>query len=135
MKGAHRVSRYLRTGYYCIALFMAICFTLLSTTFSGTGPDKGSETGKPFLNKHKKYAELVCGDCHLKSTPKGLTTKQCLSCHESLEQVADATKYLDPDPHNSPHYGSELDCDLCHHEHSKSENFCAQCHEWKLTVP
>ncbi len=135
MKGTHRVSRYLINGGCCIALLTAICLTLLSTTSSGTGPVKGSETGKPFLSKHKKYAELTCNDCHLTLTPERLTTEQCLSCHGSLEEVAEATKDLDPDPHNSPHYGSELDCDLCHHEHSVSENFCAQCHEWELIVP
>ncbi|MBW2098891.1 MAG: cytochrome c3 family protein [Deltaproteobacteria bacterium] len=35
---------------------------------------------------------------------------------------------MDPNPHNSPHYGADLDCNFCHHQHSKSENFCAQCH-------
>ena len=135
MKGTRRVSRHLRNGGCCVALFMAISLTLLSTTSSGTGPVKGSETGKPFLSKHKNYAELTCNDCHLTTTPKPLTTEQCLSCHGSLEEMAEATKKLDPEPHNSPHYGSELDCDLCHHEHSLSENFCAQCHEWKLVVP
>jgi hypothetical protein len=29
----------------------------------------------------------------------------------------------------------DLDCGLCHHQHSKSENFCSQCHGWKYLVP
>jgi cytochrome c oxidase cbb3-type subunit 3 len=33
-----------------------------------------------------------------------------------------------PNPHTSPHYGTELDCNLCHRQHAKSENYCAQCH-------
>lgn len=118
-----------------MALFMAICLTLLSATSFGTDSVKGSETVKPPLSKHIKYAELTCTDCHLTTTPKRLTTEQCLSCHGSFEEVAEATKNLDPDPHNSPHYGPELDCDLCHQEHSVSDNFCAQCHEWKLVIP
>ena len=36
-------------------------------------------------------------------------------------------------PHDS-HMGG-LDCLLCRHVHKKSENFCAQCHWWKYTVP
>ena len=135
MKSIHRILRYPGNCGCCMALLMAICFTLLSTTSFGTESVKGSETVKPPLNKHRKYAELTCIDCHLTATPKRLTTEQCLSCHGSLEEVAEATKNLDPDPHNSPHYGPELDCDLCHHEHSVSENFCAQCHEWELILP
>jgi hypothetical protein len=127
MKGIYRILRCSGNCGWGITLLTAICLTLLSTTSSGTGPVKTS--------KHKKYAELTCNDCHLKTKPEPLTTEQCLSCHGSLEKVAEATKDLDPDPHNSPHYGPELDCDLCHHEHSVSENFCAQCHEWELTVP
>jgi hypothetical protein len=107
----------------------------MPTAFSNTGPVKDRQTAKPSLNKHKKCAELTCNDCHLTTAPEPLTTEQCLSCHGSLKEVAEATKNLDPDPHKSPHYGPGLDCDLCHHEHSTSENFCAQCHEWELIVP
>lgn len=79
---------------------------------------------------------VTCADCHENpNSAKPLTTAQCLSCHGTFEEVADATKDLDPNPHNSPHYGTGMDCDLCHHQHSKSENFCAQCHEWELLVP
>ncbi|HSD42833.1 MAG TPA: cytochrome c3 family protein [Burkholderiales bacterium] len=39
-------------------------------------------------------------------------------------------------PHNSPHYGRDADCNLCHHQHAKSENYCAQYHEkWAFKVP
>ena len=135
MKGIYKILRYAGNFCFCIALLTAICLTLFSTSSSDTEAVKGNETVKPFLSKHKKYAELTCNDCHLTKNPERLTTEQCLSCHGSFEEVAKATKDLDPDPHNSPHYGSELDCDLCHYEHSVSENFCAQCHEWELTVP
>jgi hypothetical protein len=66
---------------------------------------------------------------------KVVSSKDCLSCHESIEALAAATAKLKPNPHDSPHYGKELDCELCHHEHSLSENFCAQCHDSSLTVP
>jgi len=77
-----------------------------------------------------------CGDCHEDpGLPKALDTEKCLSCHGRFEDVAEETKNCNPSPHNSPHYGMELDCDLCHHQHRKSENYCTQCHEWKTTVP
>lgn len=135
MKGIHTVSRYLANGICCLSILLAICLTIFVSSSLITESVMGGETGKPPSSKHGKYAELGCIDCHLTATPKPLKTKLCLSCHGSLEEVAETTKNLDPDPHNSPHYGSELDCDLCHHEHSVSENFCAQCHEWKLVVP
>ncbi len=33
-------------------------------------------------------------------------------------------------PHTSPHYGTELDCTLCHKQHAKNENYCNQCHKF-----
>jgi hypothetical protein len=79
---------------------------------------------------------VSCTECHnsLKEA-RPLATDDCLGCHESREKMAEATSALDPNPHNSPHYGTSLDCDLCHRQHGRSENFCAQCHEWKLQVP
>ena len=135
MKSIFRVSRFLGNSKCCLALIMTFCFTILSSCSFIAEPVKDSEMGMPPLTKHKEYGELTCIDCHLTNTPKRLTTKECLSCHGSFEEVSEATKNLDPNPHNSLHYGPELDCDLCHHEHSESENFCAQCHEWKLAVP
>jgi len=135
MKHTHILWRYFKIGGCCIALLTAISLTLLSTTYSSTDAVKKSETVKPSLSKHEKYAELTCEDCHPTKPPKPVTTKQCLSCHGSLEEVAGMTRHLDPNPHNPPHYGTGLDCDLCHHEHFESENFCSQCHEWKLVIP
>ena len=38
-------------------------------------------------------------------------------------------------PHTSPHYQDKLECTNCHLGHEKSENFCAQCHDFKFNVP
>ena len=79
---------------------------------------------------------IGCGGCHKDSTKFGqLSTADCLACHQSFVSVAARTQTRRPDPHNSPHYGNSVDCDLCHRIHTFSENFCAQCHDWKLTVP
>ncbi len=77
-----------------------------------------------------------CRECHeATGDPKPVETKKCLGCHGGIEKVAALTAKLDPDPHKSPHYGTELDCELCHHQHAKSDNFCSQCHSWELRVP
>ena len=135
MEVTHRTSTYVRSGSDCMIVITVICLILLSTISSGTESVKGGKIGEALSSKHKKYAELTCDDCHMTTTLTGITTDQCLSCHGSFEEVAAVTKNMDPDPHDSPHYGKELDCDLCHHEHSVSENFCAQCHEWELILP
>ena len=36
------------------------------------------------------------------------------------------------DDEAAPHNG---DCILCHLQHEKSENYCAQCHNFKFVVP
>lgn len=86
---------------------------------------------------HIHYLSGVsCGDCHhppQKAEP--LETKQCLACHESPEKLSQITAKLEYNPHNSPHYETGLDCNFCHFLHKKSENYCAQCHEWQLRVP
>lgn len=88
------------------------------------------------LNHTHLLAGTTCKDCHenLKS-PEPVKSQQCLSCHGSREEVVKMTAKLNPNPHTSPHYGPDLDCDLCHHQHSNSENYCAQCHSWSVIVP
>lgn len=99
-------------------------------------PDLGLRTKLPLDHTHL-LGGVGCRDCH---RPEGedfevVMTGQCLECHGSFDEVASMTAHMDPDPHNSPHYGKEMDCDLCHHQHKSSENFCSQCHGWELKVP
>ncbi|MBU2549375.1 MAG: cytochrome c3 family protein [Proteobacteria bacterium] len=96
---------------------------------------KSLRTRMPLSHTHW-LGHVSCAECHPSGTSgPAPSTNQCLECHGSFETVARATRGMDPDPHNSPHYGMKLDCDLCHHQHAKSENFCAQCHSWTLSVP
>ena len=79
---------------------------------------------------------MVCRDCHGdKETYSLVGTDTCLKCHISGQAVAKLTDTLDPNPHNSIHYGEDLDCDLCHHMHKKSELYCDQCHMFSNVVP
>jgi hypothetical protein len=81
-------------------------------------------------------SDIGCRDCHGETTPfKAIGKAQCFNCHGSGEGVAKRTAHREPNPHLSVHYGADLDCDLCHHVHGKSENFCNQCHEFKFVVP
>ncbi len=79
---------------------------------------------------------LTCKSCHsdpAKAEAPDVST--CTKCHDP-EKVSAATSNMKPtNPHTSPHYGTNADCNLCHHQHEKSENFCATCHQFKFNVP
>jgi Cytochrome c3 len=118
-----------------VILGLIICFVLGSFTLFGRDLRADDNAMKVASSKHQQRGGMECNDCHKGTPPKPLSSKDCLSCHESFEAVAAATAQSKPNPHDSPHYGKELDCELCHHEHSPSENFCAQCHDRNSTVP
>ncbi len=99
--------------------------------------DPGSTLRGKISSSHAhNLAGVACEDCHGPgefSDP--VPQDRCLDCHGSPQEVAESTAGLEPNPHDSLHYGPDLDCDLCHHIHRESENFCNQCHEFDFVVP
>lgn len=89
-----------------------------------------------FLAHVHEQKGVTCIACHAnpaKAEPVDAST--CMTCHNA-NKVSAVTETLKPaNPHNSPHYGKEADCNLCHHVHEKSENFCTQCHQFNFKVP
>lgn len=82
-------------------------------------------------------ANITCEQCHKKvNEPEMPTMDQCVVCHGSTAELAEKTKDVKPrNPHASPHYGTELDCNYCHHQHTKSENYCGRCHTFGFKTP
>ncbi len=79
---------------------------------------------------------VTCVQCHGKGQPKAVEMATCVKCHGSPDDLAKKTANVKPEnPHTSPHYGTTLDCNLCHHQHAKSENYCNQCHTFDYKVP
>lgn len=80
---------------------------------------------------------VQCTQCHGKvKTPGKVKMAQCVSCHGETAKLAAKTANVKPqNPHESPHAGTDNDCNLCHHQHKKSENQCAQCHPFDFIVP
>ncbi|MCF8068208.1 MAG: cytochrome c3 family protein [Desulfobacterales bacterium] len=114
----------------CVSIFLISLF--YQTVFSSDVLGNANS-----LKAYHSDAELSCNDCHtveneVQNIP---ATDDCLECHGDMEAVAQLTADKDPNPHDSPHYGPYLDCDLCHHEHKISENYCGGCHEWVSSVP
>lgn len=78
---------------------------------------------------------VSCQDCHDNpESPEAVGSDICISCHEIGGLVEKTKDNKEANPHDS-HYGPELDCDLCHHVHIASENFCNQCHEYTFVIP
>jgi len=116
-------------------------------------PDTKAMNGKSCLACHKEgqmslvgkmpgshthqLAGITCASCHGKAKkPEAVAMGKCVACHGSTDKLAEKTAKVKPEnPHTSPHYGTSLDCNLCHKQHAKSENFCAQCHKFEFKVP
>ena len=99
-----------------------------------TGP--ASLRGKLPSGHVHRLAGMGCQKCHGKTKkPQEVEMKQCVTCH-NMDAVTERTAKVKPqNPHESPHYGKSLDCNLCHHAHTKSENYCNQCHKFDFVVP
>jgi hypothetical protein len=63
---------------------------------------------------------------------------RCLACHGPIEALAARSanpEWPKRNPHDS-HLRAEVACTACHHAHSASVVYCADCHRlWKLTIP
>ena len=83
---------------------------------------------------HHMLSDVNCIKCHGKTdSPEALSMENCIECHNIAELIK---KTEGPDnPHFSRHYGSELDCNLCHHQHEESEMYCNKCHKFKVRTP
>ncbi|MBL7250531.1 cytochrome c3 family protein [Alloalcanivorax marinus] len=89
------------------------------------------------LDQHHALNDVPCQACHgAAEPPTAVATEQCLGCHGPLEDLGALTEKVSPtNPHSTPHGATFAECDLCHRVHGPSENFCAQCHDFKFTVP
>jgi hypothetical protein len=92
-------------------------------------------TKMPGSHTHN-LAGVTCEKCHGKAKKQEAPEmKQCLTCHNPEKLVEKTAKIKPENPHTSPHYGNSLDCNLCHLQHGKSENYCNQCHKFDFIVP
>jgi len=83
----------------------------------------------PLLDEIHAEKGIACADCHTNGGQRSAVPMiTCLDCHDTSE-LADSTAESHPsNPHKNRHYSTEADCNLCHHQHKKSENFCLPCH-------
>ena len=92
-------------------------------------------TRLPLFHLHQ-LAGTTCAKCHEDPTKaEDVGAERCKACHD-VDKLAEATAQVKPqNPHVSKHWGKNADCNLCHHQHEKSEDYCATCHSFKFVVP
>jgi len=83
-------------------------------------------------NLHAKGG-VTCAGCHGKDLPKSDETVEntrCLECHGPADKLAKKTEprdFPDRNPHKS--HLRDINCTVCHKEHSESKVYCLECHK------
>jgi hypothetical protein len=119
-------------------LFAIVC-TILLGGMSATGLYAASTAQNDTVLLDALHAgnDVACTDCHGDNTQReAVSMLTCLECHDTAA-LAETTADVKPtNPHKNRHYSTEADCNLCHHQHKKSENFCLPCHvRFDFSVP
>lgn len=87
------------------------------------------------------HKNLSCTSCHQTEVQTAPSSQTCLTCHESVDAVAQRTARLNErgiNPHDNYHYGKNADCLMCHREHRASYDACNECHDfsrWAKPTP
>lgn len=110
--------------------------TLLGTCTACHKDDEAPITCKMPSSHAHMLSGVSCRACHGDTQPfTAVEMGTCVSCHDIDALVKSTDKGENGvNPHTS-HYGPELDCNLCHHQHAASEFFCAQCHDFPNVTP
>ena len=78
-----------------------------------------------------------CEGCHGKDEKKTfVASDRCLACHGGISDLVKKTAAVKPEnPHASPHWGSRIECNVCHRQHEKTVDWCSHCHAFNFKVP
>ncbi|GGI71403.1 cytochrome c3 family protein [Shewanella gelidii] len=91
---------------------------------------------KPLLESVHKDLGLTCKDCHSSKPFNEPPVTACFECHDTKELAKETADHPITNPHENRHFGTETNCNYCHHQHKESENYCGSCHlRFKLVTP
>lgn len=117
----------------------AIAIAALLSGISATGIYAANTDNKEgiALDQYHASMDVVCTDCHGENTQRqAVPMVKCLECHDTTELAKKTAGIKPTNPHKNRHYDADADCNLCHHQHRKSENFCLPCHgRFDFVVP
>lgn len=119
---------------FAISLMMLLGGVCTSTVYAAADTDKKQVTQ---LDEFHADNDVTCADCHGDTNQReAVTMVKCLECHDTTELAEKTAAGMPTNPHQNRHYGTEASCNLCHHQHKKSENFCLPCHgRYNFVVP
>ena len=120
-----------------LLLAALIPFTQAATqTHTQTPTPKPAQAPTLTADLHKAKG-VTCVDCHGNGKKKTFVTAvRCLSCHGPAADLVKKTAAVKPEnPHDSPHWGPTMECNVCHRQHEKTVNWCNHCHAYGFNVP
>lgn len=135
----------------CHSVVAGKSFGLIGQKHSWGAPRKGdlallkekfsSWANSAYTDHLHAKASVDCAGCHGSQLPVADSTvenERCLTCHGPVEKLAEKTRNAEfpkRNPHAS-HLGDDIACTTCHHAHTASVVYCADCHRlWKMTIP
>jgi len=119
-----------RFGFITLPLAFAAFMTL-----SAAEEQPASAALTADLHKNKG---VDCAGCH---GSEGIKTyvpaERCLTCHGgNRSELVKKTATVKPEnPHDSPHWGARMECNVCHRQHEKTVDWCSYCHAFNFKVP
>jgi hypothetical protein len=117
-----------RFVFIALPLFFAAFITLYASD------EKSAPVLTADLHKDKGVG---CDGCHgTEETKTFVPAERCLACHGGRSDLVKKTAAVKPEnPHDSPHWGSRMECNVCHRQHEKTVNWCSHCHAFNFRVP
>jgi hypothetical protein len=113
-------------------------FIALPPAFAALMAFAASEQPAPVLvaGSHKDKG-ISCEGCHGSEENKTFVpAERCLMCHGGMPELVKKTEAVKPEnPHASPHWGSRIECSVCHRQHEKTVDWCSHCHAFNFKVP
>ncbi|QXE87790.1 cytochrome c3 family protein [Geomonas nitrogeniifigens] len=103
-----------------------VSLALLAALGAGLFRTRSEAFAADIKGKHASEG-LGCADCHKTDKPTAAAgIEACLDCHGGYDKVAERTKGMHNNPHDS-HLG-RMACLKCHRVHAPSEYLCLECH-------
>ena len=121
-----------------LLLFAALLpFSLAAAQTSTQAPTPKPAQAPTLTADLHKAKGVTCVDCHGNAKKKTfVTAERCLGCHGPAADLVKKTAHVKPEnPHDSPHWGPTMECNVCHRQHEKTVNWCNHCHAYGFKVP
>ena len=123
----------MKTKFFAILMFVCVA---LGAAYCADAAKPADAAKAALLGSKHAAAGVTCAQCHGNAAKKqAVPASKCITCHDT-KTLAESTAKLNPyNPHNNRHFGTEGDCNECHHQHKKSQNRCDECHKFNFIVP